>query len=199
MTVDEVVRRLKTDGWCVIEGAIPADDVPGLREAVLAVEARQRAGREAELAKMRARGHRVSTAGVGSAQGLIGAVPEIALHLGDQRILGAAEALLGEFYRVSILQGLVNRPGTERGYWHSDWPFNQTVASHIPAPYADAVVHLSSLMMLSSFNVETGGTLNCPGKPPFSRQPVGRQRRRPGCALPDRGQRHGRARRRVPL
>ena len=89
-------------------------------------------------------------------------MPEIAYYLTDQRILAAAENMLGQYFRLSSVSGLVNRPGTQRGYWHSDWPFNQTVASHVPAPYADLVMHLSSLFMLSDFNAENGGTLIVP-------------------------------------
>lgn len=159
----EVMRRLEVDGWCVIEGVIPGDQVDDIRQALLAEEARQREEQQVVLAKIRAQGHRISVAGVGSVRGLISAVPEVASYLADDRILAAAEAQFGPYFRVSTVGGLVNWPGTERGYWHSDWPFNQTVASHIPAPYPDTVIHLSSLFMLSSFGAENGGTLIVPG------------------------------------
>ena len=173
MKAEEVLRRLKTDGWCVIQGAIPIDEVDGIRQAVLAEVDRQHAEQEALLAAVRAQGHRISAAGVGGATGLISTVPEIASYLTDQRILAAADTLLGRYFRVSSVGGLVNRPGTERGYWHSDWPFNQTVASHIPAPYADVVMHLSSLFMLTHFNAESGGTLIVPGSHLFPDNPSG--------------------------
>lgn len=57
----------------------------------------------------------------------------------------------------------MNHPGNARGHWHFDWPFNQTVATHIPAPYPDTVMHVSAIFMLSPFNDETGGTLVVPG------------------------------------
>lgn len=159
----EVMRRLDVNGWCLIEGVIPDGEVDKIREAVLAEEASRRDEREAVLAKIRAQGHRISVTGVGSFNGLIEAIPEVASYIADERILNAAEGLFGPYFRVSTVDGLVNRPGTGRGYWHSDWPFNQTVESHIPAPYPDAVMHMSSLFMLSSFNVENGGTLIVPG------------------------------------
>lgn len=58
---------------------------------------------------------------------------------------------------------MVNHSGNDRGYWHADWPHNQTNAADIPAPYADAVSKLSSLWMLTEFSPETGGTLVLPG------------------------------------
>jgi len=163
MKNEEVMRRLDIDGWCVLEGVIPRDEVDGVRKAVLAEEARQRAEQDALVATIRSRGHRISASGVGGVRGLVSAIPDATSYMADERILAAAETLFGPYFRVSTVGGLVNRPGTERGYWHSDWPFNQTVVSHIPAPYAHAVIHLSSLFMLSSFEAENGGTLIVPG------------------------------------
>ena len=54
-------------------------------------------------------------------------------------------------------------PGNARGYWHADWPYNRTNASHIPAPYPDAVLHLSTIWMMTPFSAENGGTLVVPG------------------------------------
>lgn len=163
MNHEEVMRSLDVDGWCVVEGVIPRDEVDGVREAVLAEEAKQREEQDALVATIRSRGHRISASGVGGVRGLVSALPEVTSYMADERIIAAAETLFGPFFRVSTVGGLVNRPGTERGYWHSDWPFNQTVVSHIPAPYPDAVIHLSSLFMLSSFEAGNGGTLIVPG------------------------------------
>ena len=68
---------------------------------------------------------------------------------------------------------MVNHPGNDRGYWHADWPYNQTNAAHIPAPYADAVSKLSSLWMLTEFSPETGGTLVLPGSHRAATNPSG--------------------------
>ena len=163
MKVEEVLGRLREDGWCLIEGVIPGDEADGTHRAIIEEEAKQRAENEAMLAKLRSRGHRISVAGVGGVKGLITALPQVASYLADHRITATLDALFGPYYRVSTVGGLVNWPGAERGYWHSDWPFNQTVASHIPAPYPDAVIHMSSLFMLSSFDAENGGTLIVPG------------------------------------
>ena len=95
--------------------------------------------------------------------GLVGVLPEVSKYLADESILGATEKMLGQHVRISTMTALINNPGVKRGYWHSDWPFNQTVASHVPAPYPDAVMHLSSIFMLTEFSKEKGGTLIVPG------------------------------------
>ena len=58
---------------------------------------------------------------------------------------------------------MINYPGNARGTLHSDWPFNQHNAGHMPAPYPDMVAHFTTLWMLSPFSVENGGTIIVPG------------------------------------
>ena len=173
MKNEEVLRRLAEDGYCMLKGAIPDDKIDGVRQTILEEEASQREEREAFLAETRAHGHRVSVSGVGGVKGLVSTIPEVTSYLADKRIMAAAESLFGPYFRVSTVGGLVNWPGTERGYWHSDWPYNQTVESHIPAPYPDAVMHLSSLWMLTSFSAENGGTLIVPGSHRSPNNPSG--------------------------
>ena len=173
MNTDEIVRRVGMDGWCVIPGVIPEGDVAGVRELVLEEEARASAEREAFLKDLRAKGHRISGQGIGFVLGLVGILPDISKYLADEAILGAAEKMLGNHVRISTVTALVNNPGVQRGYWHSDWPFNQTVASHVPAPYPDAVMHLSSIFMLTEFSRETGGTLIVPGSHRSPNNPSG--------------------------
>ena len=83
------------------------------------------------------------------------------------------ESIFGPYVRVSSVGAVMNHPGNARGYWHSDWPFNQTVASHVPAPYPDAVMHVTAIFMLSPFTEETGGTLVVPGSHRSTANPSG--------------------------
>jgi len=64
MTTDERKRRMEVDGFCIIDGIIPADVVEGVRDSVVAVQQAQTAASEAALAKTRARGHRIGVEGV---------------------------------------------------------------------------------------------------------------------------------------
>ena len=81
--------------------------------------------------------------------------------------------LLGPEARISFTTATINYPGNERGGWHADWPFNQRNAGRIPAPYPDALMHLTTLWMLSPFSSENGGTLLVPGSHRSSDNPTG--------------------------
>ena len=173
MNTDEIVRRVRMDGWCVIPEVIPEREVDAVRDMVVEEEATANAEHEAFVKEMRAKGHRIGGQGIGLALGLIRVIPVISKYFADEAILGAAERLLGKHVRISTVTGLINSPGVKRGYWHSDWPFNQTTASHVPAPYPDAVMHLSSIFMLTEFSKETGGTLIVPGSHRWPNNPSG--------------------------
>ena len=173
MNTDEIVRRVRMDGWCVIPEVIPEREVEAVRDMVVEEEATASAEHEAFVKEMRAKGHRIGGQGIGLALGLIRVLPVISKYFADEAILGAAERLLGKHVRISTVTGLINSPGVKRGYWHSDWPFNQTTASHVPAPYPDAVMHLSSIFMLTEFSKETGGTLIVPGSHRWPNNPSG--------------------------
>ena len=157
-----VVESVKTEGGIVIKNVIPPDRARTLAKYVLDSELNERKDTDAAKKSVRGKGHRISAKGVGSISKFAPVLPELSVYLSDDRIVQAAETLLGINFRISTIGGLVNFPGNERGYWHSDWPFNQTVASNIPAPYPNIVMHLSSLIMLTEFSSSTGGTLIVP-------------------------------------
>ena len=92
-------------------------------------------------------------------------------ELADRRLMDLVEAIFGPHTRISCTDGVVNYPACGRGYWHADWPYNQTNTSHIPAPYPDATMHLSTIWMLSDFTPETEGTLVIPGSHKHPRNP----------------------------
>ena len=75
--------------------------------------------------------------------------------------------------RISFTNTLITDPGNQRGGWHADWPYNQEKAAHIPAPYPDLPVQLSTLWMLSDFTLDNGGTLIVPGSHRTSDNPTG--------------------------
>ena len=163
MKVKETLRRLDMDGFTILEGVIPEGDVEDARNEVEDAVAGNRGEVDRLQANVRARGHRIGATGVAAAGGLINLVPGFGRYLADRRILDPCESFFGPYVRVSSVGAVMNHPGNARGYWHSDWPFNQTVASHIPAPYSNAVLHITAIFMLSPFTEETGGTLVVPG------------------------------------
>ena len=161
--VDTLQRQIERDGFCVVEGVIPAGEVQAINAELLAALESNRERSEGELAKTRSRGHRIGTSGVAVLKQAINEVQSFAPYLADRRVLDIVEAFFGAWARISCTDCVANMPGNARGYWHADWPYNQTNASHIPAPYPDAVLHLSTIWMLTDFRPDNGATLIAPG------------------------------------
>ena len=163
MDAPEFVARISQFGFCVVEDVIPANEVGDVRRQVVEAQEAQHAEAEAELAQTRARGHRIGVPGVGLLKQVINATQCFATYLADPRILGIAESFFGDFVRISCTDCVINHPGTERGYWHADWPYNATNTTHVKPPYADVMMHLSSIWMLTDFTPDNGATFILPG------------------------------------
>lgn len=173
MAIQEILSHLKLEGFCIVENVIPKDKVGEVRDSVIAAIDKEKIRMDEAQAKIRGRGHRIGVAGVHSVLQLIRETQSFVPYMADDRVLGIAEAMFGPYVKTSATIALMNNPGNVRGYWHSDWPFNQTVANHVPAPYPDAALHLSSIWMLTPFNDVTGGTLVVPGSHRMPNNPSG--------------------------
>lgn len=155
----EALFHVRADGYCIIDGVIPADEV----EAVCrSIKATVENSEKTAVVK-----------GTKTHKGLISCDQSIAGFLADDRILCIAQALLGQHARISMTTANINFPGNERGEWHADWPFNQEKAGHVPMPYPDLVMHLTTIWMLTPFTTETGGTFIVPGSHRCSTNPSG--------------------------
>ena len=163
MNTKRHLAELKMYGFCIVTDVIPAEAINGICANLVAVQAEHDQKSQAELTRIRARGHRVGARGVGNMKQVINATQSFVPYLASRKIVDIAEGLFGPHVRISCTDCVVNHPGNERGYWHADWPYNQTNASHIPAPYADTIIHLSSIWMLTQFSSQTGGTFVIPG------------------------------------
>ena len=150
-------------GFTWLKNVIPEDEVDAVRQAIVAAQARKHAESEAALAATRAKGHRVGAEGVASLRQVINETQIFAPYLASRKMVDIVDALFGSYARVSCTDCVINYPGNERGYWHADWPYNATNASHISSPYPDALLHLSSIWMLTAFNKKNGGTFLVPG------------------------------------
>jgi hypothetical protein len=158
--LDSRLGEIDRNGSCVIEGLIPAERCAEIRRRVAAVVARE--------------GHRYSPPkAIGFVPGVINHEQSFVPHLADERLLELVETLLGRHVRISFTSAIVNLPGNARGDWHADWPFNQRNAGHVPTPYPDAVMHVTTLWMLSPFTKENGGTLVLPGSHRRRTNPTG--------------------------
>lgn len=178
MPLDEILQRLKTDGFYIFEDIILEDRIRIIRDSILKAQEKNNKRSEASLEKTRSRGHRVGAKGVASLKQVINETQTFATYLSDRRIMTVVDAIFGPFARISCTDCVVNNPGNERGYWHADWPYNGTNASHIPSPYPDAILHLSTIWMLTSFNVENGGTFIIPGSHRMLKNPA-------ACQMPE--------------
>ena len=146
MSNEETLRRLRMDGWSVIDGVIPDNEVEAVRRSIV-----ETAGK-------------LGTGGTRNAvRGLIAYDQSIAPHLTSDKVLGVVEAVFGHNVRASMSTALVTGPGEVRSNWHSDWPFGQTQPRHFPAPYPDVTAHLTTIWMLTPFTPDGGGTLLVPG------------------------------------
>ena len=150
MSCETSLLHLAVNGFCVLDDVIPADRCDEIRARVATA-----VGREG--------GAYPSPDQVGFVPSVINHEQSFAPYLADRRLMALLESVLGPHVRISFTSAIINEPGNARGRWHADWPFNQNNAGHVPAPYPDAVMHITTLWMLSPFGGENGGTLVVPG------------------------------------
>lgn len=166
-----MLTQMKTDGWCVLRDVIPPEQIATVRESVAATVARHR--------NPQAPKH------IGHLSGLINEDQSFAPYLAQPDLLALLQGLLGPAVRISFTTATINEPGNERGEWHADWPFNQRNAGHIAAPYPDALMHLTTIWMLSAFSRASGGTLLAPGSHRLPNNPTGDSGADPYQSLPN--------------
>jgi hypothetical protein len=163
MDISENLSRLKADGWCLIEDLIPDRYVLEVRESLLHRGRIEREEWSRIQEQWKSSGHTVPGPEVGRVQDVYSQIPEITEFLTDGRVVAIGESFFGPNMRVSSVGVIITNPGSQRGGWHADWPFNQTMAAHIAAPYQDAVLQLSGIVMVTEFVAENGATLIVPG------------------------------------
>lgn len=157
--IQNYLRDLKIGGFCLVENVVPADQCELLENRMIELAQSHRV-KEAEAKR------------VSFIPGVINYDPSIAPFVADSRVLAIAERALESNIRISFTSAIINDAGKERTNWHADWPFNQNSACHIPAPYPDRIMHLTSLLMLTPFTGENGGTLVLPGSHRYSSNPT---------------------------
>src|SRR5262245_17721945 len=135
-----------TDGYCCIENVIPKERVEEIRAEV---------ARDVWANSWLERP-------TGYVPGFLRVNQSLAPYLASELVLGLVRSFFGPHVRISMLTGTVNAPGIPRGALHADWPYNQTGAAHIPAPYPDLVMHLTTMWMLTDFAEENGATIIVP-------------------------------------
>ncbi len=156
--LEEAIRRMTVEGWCVLDSVIPPDEVQGVRDAILEIA---QLGPDADKPRI----------GIG---GLVAKTRNFAPYVAEERLLGVARARLGTPVRISMTHGIVTRPGYGRANWHGDWPFSLRQDQSVLHPYpSDVPMHITTLWALTEFSSATGGTAIVPGSHRFGNNPSG--------------------------
>ena len=163
-SLDQIVSQVQISGFCVLENVIPAERCAEIRASVMETV-------RSEFANY-ANGRKAAEKRIGFTPSVINHNQSFAEYLADERLLALVGSLLGEHVRISFTSAIINQPGNARGRWHADWPFNQNNAGHVLAPYPDAIMHITTLWMLSPFGAKNGGTLVLPGSHRCSTNPT---------------------------
>ncbi len=159
MDIQQPLTQIARDGFFLLRGIVPNDQVGAVRQSALAAAAQYR--------------QKDAPMHIAFVPSLLRYDHSAAPYLADSRLLSIVEALLGPHLRISFVSAIINESGNQRGDWHADWPFNQRNAGHIPAPYPDVLLHLTTLWMLSPFSTENGGTLIVPQSHRSPNNPTG--------------------------
>src|SRR3954447_11629707 len=126
----EVARRdFLSRGFCYIEKVISEADIARVSSAV-----HQDVWAHNHLEKP-----------TGYVPGFLRYNQDIAPYLTAEPLIRFVDSFFGPHVRISMLTGIVNGSGINRGALHSDWPYNQNSAAHIPAPYPDTVLHIVTM------------------------------------------------------
>jgi ectoine hydroxylase-related dioxygenase (phytanoyl-CoA dioxygenase family) len=159
-SLDQLLLEMRTNGFCILVGIIPEQRCGEIRERLQEAVARERSN------------YPNAPKNVGFTPSVVNQDQSFVEYLADERLLSLVGNLLGEHVRISFTSAIINEPGNERGAWHADWPYNQKNAGRVLAPYPDAVMHITTLWMLSAFAAENGGTLVLPGSHRYTTNPT---------------------------
>lgn len=137
----EALRRVRTEGWCVIDGVIPPDDLPAVRAGVsAALDGR------AELC------------------GVIARDRSFAPYLLDERLAAIAEGVFGPAWRIARTDAGTAAPDPAGAGWHADWPFSGAQRGaggdrRAAVPYGDLAMAVTTLWTLTGAPDAPGATL----------------------------------------
>ena len=129
--LQQLLFEMRVSGFCVLENVIPADRCEKIRESIIAAVERERLN------------YANAPTNVGFTPSIINHDQSFAEYLAEPSLMALLGCLLGEHLRISFTSAIINEPGNDRGGWHADWPFNQKNAGHVPAPYPDALLHIT--------------------------------------------------------
>lgn len=154
---------METDGFCYLEGVIPGPEVERIRQSV-----------ERDVWA-----HNHLERPTGYVPGFLRFNQDLTPYVASAPVLPFVESFFGPYVRISMFSGIVNGSGIPRGLVHSDWPYNQKGAAHVPAPYPEGLLHIVTMWMLTDFTRDNGGTIVVPGSHKRACHPQGTDAERP--------------------
>ena len=159
--VESYVEQMKAEGWCLVEGVIPENQVDSLCDHV-------QEGHKNGLKYYEEIGGSLvfqSDAEGKPHRNAVSFIPGLAAYFGDERVVGIAKALLDPHHiRIAQTEFKTRQPGERKmGHrgWHSDFPHDLTDrerAGVFIMPFPNVVAGITALWMLSDFSPENGGT-----------------------------------------
>ena len=146
VSAEEALRRVRTEGWCVIDGVIPPADLAAVRAGVTA-----------------------ALDGRSELRGVIARDRSFAPYLIDERLAAIAAGVLGPEWRIARTDARAAAPnladpdpaGTG---WHADWPFANArrgagAGRRVAVPYGDLAMAVTTLWPLTGAPDAPGATL----------------------------------------
>ena len=137
---EEALRRVRTEGWCVIDGVIPQHELAAVRDSVSA-----------------------TLGGRSALRGVIACDRSFAPYLVDERLTAIAEGMFGPESRIARTDAFAAEPGAAGSGWHADWPFSGDDSYRVAVPYGDLAMALTTLWRLTDAPADAGATVIASG------------------------------------
>lgn len=144
------LEELRSIGFTVIPGVIPAAEVSEVRQCVFRTAQEQ----STRLAAASPEAKTTRDRGILHLPAMLNYDQSLAPYLARPAVLDVVQAHLGMGARITFTTSQTNLPGCERGNWHADYPYNQANMQRVAAPYAPGPDHsfgITTLWMLSEF------------------------------------------------
>lgn len=175
MDVEQIVMHMQIDGFCVIPGVIPQDEVPRVLASVERTTRTLQPERFPEDGEDPARWtdpDLVENGKEARPRGLLNHDQSFVPYLCEPRLAGALEGLLGPHYLAQDC-GVAVGIGTRRRGLHCDWPYNQDghISAKLFKSLPEAPVLVNTLWMLTTFTGDNGATAVVPGSHRFGQSP----------------------------
>ena len=137
---EEALRRVRTEGWCVIDAVIPQDELATVLGSVSA-----------------------TLDGRSALHGVIACDRSFAPYLVDERLTAITEGMFGPESRIAGTDAFAAEPGAAGSGWHADWPFSGDDSYRVAVPYGDLAMAVTTLWRFTDDPADAGATLIASG------------------------------------